>query len=93
MTYSGNRKYFTYLALILSAISSILALIPFVYIWLIIKEVLAVAPNFSEATHIIQNGWMAVLFAILSMIIYFSGLICSHISAFRVATKDRKSVV
>jgi len=89
MTYSGNRKYFTYLALILSAISSILALIPFVYIWLIIKEVLAVAPNFSEATHIIQNGWMAVLFAILSMIIYFSGLICSHISAFRVATNIR----
>lgn len=50
---------------------------------------LAVAPNFSEATHIIQNGWMAVLFAILSMIIYFSGLICSHISAFRVATNIR----
>lgn len=93
MDYAGNHKYLTYLSLILSAISGILALMPFVYIWFIIKEVLEVMPNFSEATHIVQNGWMAVLFAILSMIIYFVGLMCSHVSAFRVAANMRIKVM
>lgn len=93
MDYAGNHKYLTYLSLILSAISGILALMPFVYIWFIIKEVLHVAPNFSEATHIVQNGWMAVLFALLSMVVYFIGLMCSHKSAFRVAANIRIKVM
>ena len=93
MKYSGKYKIFTYLSLILSGISSVLALIPFVYIWKIIKEVIEVMPNFQNATNIIHNGWMAVLFAITSMVIYFIGLICSHMSAFRVASNMRKQAM
>ena len=93
MKYSGKYKIFTYLSLILSGVSSILALIPFVYIWKIIKEVIEVMPNFQNATSIVYNGWMAVLFAVLSMIIYFAGLVCSHMSAFRIATNMRKRVM
>ena len=93
MQYSGKYKIFTYLSLILSGISSIIALIPFVYIWKIIKEVIEVMPNFQNATNIIKNGWMAVIFAVLSMAIYFIGLICSHMSAFRVATNIRKKAM
>ena len=93
MKYSGKYKIFTYLSLILSGLSSILALIPFVYIWKIIKEVIEVMPNFQNATSIVHNGWMAVAFAIISMAIYFIGLICSHISAFRVATNMRKKAM
>lgn len=90
MEYSGKYKIFTYLSLILSGASSILALIPFVYIWKIIKEVIEVMPNFQNATNIVHNGWMAVAFSIISMVIYFIGLICSHMSAFRVAANMRK---
>ena len=43
-------------------------------------------PNFENATNMVHNGWMAVLFAFLSLIIYFIGLLCSHKSAFRVAS-------
>lgn len=93
MKYSGKYKIFTYLSLILSGLSSILALIPFVYIWKIIKEVIEVMPNFQNATSIVHNGWMAVAFAIISMAIYFIGLICSHMSAFRVATNMRKKAM
>ena len=93
MKYSGKYKIFTYLSLILSGLSSILALIPFVYIWKIIKEVIEVMPNFQNATSIVHNGWMAVAFAIISMAIYFMGLICSHMSAFRVATNMRKKAM
>ena len=93
MKYSGKYKIFTYLSLILSGISSVLALIPFVYIWKIIKEVIEVMPNFQNATSIVHNGWVAVIFAIISTIIYFVGLICSHMSAFRVASNMRKKAM
>ncbi len=93
MKYSGKYKIFTYLSLILSGLSSILALIPFIYIWKIIKEVIEVMPNFQNATSIVHNGWMAVAFAIISMATYFMGLICSHMSAFRVATNMRKKAM
>lgn len=93
MKYSGKYKVFTYLSLILSGLSSILALVPFVYIWKIIKEVIEVMPNFQNATNIVHNGWLAVIFAVISMLIYFIGLICSHMSAFRVATNMRKKAM
>lgn len=93
MKYSEKYKIFTYLSLILSSVSSIFALVPFVYIWKIIKEVIEVMPNFQNATSIVHNGWMAVIFAIVSMVIYFIGLICSHMSAFRVATNIRKKAM
>lgn len=61
-----------------------MALIPFVYIWRIIKEVLEVAPNYAAAQGLAQMGRMAVLFAVLSMLVYICALMCSHIAAFRV---------
>lgn len=89
MDYAGGHRYFTYSSWILSAVSAIIALVPFWYIWKIIKEVLDVAPDFSKAENLTHNGWMAVLFSILSVIIYISGLMCSHVAAFRVATNIR----
>lgn len=89
MGYAGGHRYLTYASWILSAISALVALIPFIYIWRILDEVLRVAPDFGDAKHITHYGWMAVLFAMLSMLIYISGLMCSHLSAFRVATNIR----
>ena len=64
MQYAGKHKYLTYSSWILSVISAALALVPFVYIFFIIKEVIEVAPDFSQATNIVFNGWMAVVFAL-----------------------------
>lgn len=89
MEYAGSHRYLTYSSWILSALSALIALVPFWYLWKIIKEVLAVMPNFGQAENLKQNGWMAVLFAVLSMLIYIAGLMCSHLSAFRVATNLR----
>lgn len=93
MDYVGGHKYFTYASWILSAISAVLALVPFWYIWKIIKEVLEVSPDFSKAENLTHNGWMAVLFSVLSVLIYIAGLMCSHISAFRVAANMRIKVM
>ena len=56
MEYAGRFKSLTYLSLILSALSSVLAMLPFVFIWCIIREVLEVQPDFSKATGIVQGG-------------------------------------
>ena len=87
--YAGNHKILTYLSWVLSAASALIALAPFWYIWRILKEVLEVAPDFGKATHIVRDGWMAVLFAALSVLVYIGGLMCSHLSAFRIATNIR----
>jgi len=93
MDYAENYRYFTYISLVLSAVSSALALLPFYYIWKIIKEVLDVMPNFENATGIVKNGVTAVGFAALSMLIYIVALMCSHTSAFRVQANMRKQMM
>ena len=93
MRYAGNHKYLTYSSLILSVISAVFALLPFVFIFLVIKEVIEVAPNYSEAVRVVHNGWMAVLFALISIVIYVGALMCSHLSAFRIAGNMRKTLM
>ena len=92
MGYAGRHKYFTYASWVLSAASAFLALVPFWYIWKIIKEVLDVAPDFSGATGLVHNGVMAVVFAVASFLVYICALMCSHLAAFRVATNLRLTV-
>lgn len=87
--YAGGHKILTFASWAMSACSALIALVPFWYIWKIIKEVLEVAPDFSQAQNLTHYGWMAVLFAVLSMLIYIGGLMCSHLSAFRIATNIR----
>ena len=92
MGYAGKHRFFTYASLVLSAVSALMALIPFLYIWMILRDVLAAAPDYSQAVNIPRCGWMAVLFAVLSYLLYVCALLCSHLSAFRVATNLRLRV-
>ncbi len=93
LEYAGDFKILTYLSLILSAMSSVLSLMPFVFLWRIIREVLEVQPDFSRATGIVRNGWMAVLFAVLAALVYVGALVCSHGSAFRTAANMKKALM
>ena len=92
MSYAGNYRAFTYASWVLSAVSALVALVPFVYIWKILRDVLNAAPDYAQAVNIPRYGWMAVLFAVLSYLIYIAALMCSHLSAFRVATNLRLAV-
>ncbi len=93
MYYAGDHKYFTYASLVLAALSALIALVPFYYIWKIMKEVLEVRPNYSEAVHIKEYGWMAVAFALIAMVIYIAALMCSHKAAFRVQVNMRTAMM
>ena len=92
MSYAGRHKAFTYASWVLSAVSALMALVPFLYIWMILRDVLNAAPDYSKAVNITYYGWMAVLFAVLSYLVYVLALLCSHTSAFRVATNLRLAV-
>lgn len=89
MEYAGNFQFLTYSSWLLSALSALIALVPYWYIWCIIYDVLNVYPDFEKAQSLPHYGLMAVLFALLSMLIYTAALMCSHIAAFRIASNIR----
>ena len=88
LVYAGKRKVLTYLSMVIAGLSQILALVPFLYIWAIIRDVIA-----GESSRIAHYGWLAVVFAIASILVYFGGLMCSHIAAFRIAANMRKTLM
>ena len=83
LSYSGNYKYLTILGCILSALSAISLLIPFIYIWDAVNALLAAAPDFSKAQNLEYYAFNAFLYALLGIILNFEGLMCTHLSAFR----------
>ncbi len=89
LDYAGKYRILTYLSWVLSAAGALLALVPFWYIWYILKEVIAVAPQYENAVHVTYYGWMAVVFAVAGVLTYITGLMCSHLAAFRIATNMR----
>lgn len=91
--YAGNFRFLTVASIILSAVSAVMALAPFVFIWKIIKEVLDAAPDFSKAQNISFYGWTAVAFAAGSLVIYICALMCSHAAAFRVQVNMRSQAM
>lgn len=91
--YAGKRKYFSYASWVLAALSALVALAPFYFIFNIIKEVIETTPNFGNSKNLTFNGWMAVLFAVIGYLLYIAALMCSHMAAFRVATNMRKDVL
>jgi ATP-binding cassette subfamily B protein len=88
LKYAGGRKILTYLSMVIAGIGQLLALAPFLYIWAIIRDVIA-----GDNGRIAHYGWMAVAFAIASILVYFGGLMCSHVAAFRIAANMRKALM
>ena len=91
--YAGNHKYLTMLSLFLSFISAILLLMPFVWIWKVVQVILDVYPNFSLASDAAKYGWYALIFAAGGILVYVMSLLCSHLSAFRIASNMRKEAM
>ena len=93
LDYAGTYRILTYLSWVLAAAGALLALVPFGYIWRILREVIEVAPQYENAVHVTQYGWRAVAFAVVAVLTYIAGLMCSHLAAFRIATNLRLAMV
>jgi len=88
--YAGSYKGLTYTGLVLSGIAMILGMAPYICIWLVARDLIAVAPNWTEAVGISRYGWMAFAFAVGGILVYFAALMCTHLAAFRTAVNIRK---
>lgn len=91
--YADNYKYLTIASWVLATVSAFIALVPFYYIWRLIKEVIRVSPDFDRAQNLSAYGWCAVESAVLAMLIYMCGLICSHLAAFHVQATMRSRLM
>ena len=93
--YAGKFHVLTVLGCVLSGISTILSMLPFVCIWLVIRDLIQAfaAGDISLATGSAHYAWMAVVFAAASILIYFIALNCTHLAAFSTATNMRKSAI
>ena len=90
LEYAGSYRSLTFLGLGLSAAAMILGMLPYICIWLVIRDLIAAAPNWTEASGVARYGWMAFGFSLAGIAVYFAALMCTHLAAFRTASNIRK---
>ena len=90
LNYAGSYKKLTFLGLFLSGAAMILGMAPYICIWLAVRDLIAAAPEWTQASGIARYGWMAFASAVGGIAIYFAALMCTHLSAFRAASNIRK---
>ena len=90
LDYAGSYKKLTFLGLGLSAVAMILGMAPYICIWLVARDLIAAAPDWTQAVGVGRYGWMAFAFAVAGIAVYFAALMCTHLAAFRTASNIRK---
>ena len=90
LSFAGPRRALTYAGCALSAVSMLVSFGPYVCIWFAARDLIAVAPDWGAAGGIAAYGWWALGFAVASIALYFVGLMCTHLAAFRCASNMRK---
>lgn len=93
LSYAGRHKNLTLLGCILSAMSAVLGLIPYVCVWLAARNVLESWPALEGISGLARWGWTAVWTAIGSIALYFAALMSTHIAAFRTARNIRRTAM
>lgn len=93
--YAGNRHWLTILGMILAGISTVLSMVPFVCIWFVVQDMVKAlgAGDIRLASGSTAYAWWAVGFSVLSILLYFAALCCSHLASFRTATNMKKAAM
>ena len=93
--YAGTWHGLTILGMVLAGLSTVLSMIPFVCIWFVVRDMLKalLAGNIALASHSTVWAWWAAGFSVLSILLYFLALCCSHLAAFRTATNMKKAAM
>lgn len=92
---TGSFKWLIILACILSVISAIINLGPFIFIYYIVQEILnSVTKGSSLNSELLTKyGLWALLTAVIGFVIYFISLMCSHLTAFNTIYKLKMQLV
>ncbi|QUC66057.1 ABC transporter ATP-binding protein [Aristaeella hokkaidonensis] len=90
LQYAGGYRKLTWLGMGLSGVAMVLGMAPYLCIWLVMRELIAVAPDWTQAAGISRYGWLAFAAAVAGIVVYFAALMCTHLAAFRTAANIRK---
>ena len=95
MQFAGTKKYLVFLSCVLSAISTVLSLCPFIWLWFVAREIFTVLPDLSQVSisALMQYAWLAVAFAAGGFLLYYIALLCSHLAAFSIAKNMKMTVL
>ena len=93
LDFAGKRRALTFLGCFLTGLAMLLSMVPYVTIWLVVRDLIAVAPEWERATGVVTYGWLAFWFSVAGIVVYFVGLMCTHLAAFRIQTNVRKECV
>ena len=93
MGFAGSHRRLTVLGCVLSGLSAVLTMAPFVCIWYVARQALAVYPDLGRAEGLARYGWLALIFALAGLAVYFAALMCTHLAAFRTARNMRQQAV
>ena len=88
----GKRKVLLPAAMLLSALSALAGMLPYILIWLIVRELLEHGEITSSA-NVVTYAWWAAGMAVASIVLYFAALMSSHLAAFRVESNLRKEAM
>jgi ATP-binding cassette subfamily B protein len=61
----------------------VLGMLPYICIWLVARDLIAAAPNWTQAAGIARYGWMAFAFSLAGILVYFCALMCTHLANFK----------
>ena len=90
LDYAGSYRRLTFLGLGLSAVSMVLSIVPYISIWLVARDLILAAPDWTRAESVSTYGWLALASAVGGIVLYFAGLMCTHLAAFRTAANIRR---
>lgn len=93
LRFAGKRRALAYAGCGLSVLNAALTVMPLVCVWFVVRDLISVYPNWDEASSAAVWAVLAVVFAVLSIIVYFGALMASHLAAFRIAANMRKVMV
>ena len=88
----GKRKVLLPAAMLLSALSALAGMLPYILIWLIVRELLEYG-EITSSGNVVTYAWWAAGMAVASIVLYFAALMSSHLAAFRVESNLRKDAV
>ncbi|MCR5666636.1 MAG: ABC transporter ATP-binding protein/permease [Eubacterium sp.] len=91
--YAGRHKALSVIGCILSGISTVMSLVPYLLLYQIIRGLFAGYPTYTNANHLMHYGWLAAFFAGGGLAVYFIGLLCTHFAAFRISKNMKKVAI
>lgn len=90
LQFAAKRRGLLYLGCFLSACAMLLSFGPYICIWLVARDLIQVAPAWASAENLAVYGWAAFWIAVVSLLLYFVALLCTHACAFRTAGNLRR---